>query len=97
MIAVLVDGLLALAVACAWIGAIGFARLRSPLDRLHCAAFVNVGAGVPVVIAAFLQDGPSPRAFKLLLLVVAALLAGAAFNQAAARAVVSRDEAGEQA
>ena len=88
--------LLACAIASAWIGAIGFLRLESALDRLHCVTFVYVGSGLPVAIAAFLADGPSTRAFKILLLVVVALVAGAAVNQAVARAIFVRDETGER-
>lgn len=93
---VLVDALLALAVVCAWIGAAGFARLVTALDRLHAVAFVTVGSGLALVLAAFVADGPSTRAFKILLMWLVALIAGAAVNQAAARAILTRDEAGEQ-
>lgn len=41
----LIDVLLSLLVAVTWLGCVGFARLRAPLDRLHCAAFVNATAG----------------------------------------------------
>ena len=91
-----VDGLLGLALVAAWIGAIGFARLESSMDRLHCASFTTLGAGLPVVIAAFVADGPSQRAFKILLLFVIALVAGASVNQAIARAIFTRDEVGER-
>ena len=93
---VLVDILLGLAVLCAWIGAAGFARLTSALDRLHCATFTTMGCGLPIVLAAFVADGPSTRAFKLLLLFVVALVAGAAMNQATGRALFTRDEAAER-
>ena len=96
MSAAIVDLLLAVAVVAAWVGALGFARLRTPLDRLHCVAFVAFACGLPIVLAAFVQDGPSVHALKLLLLVVVALVAGAALNQAVARAIVTRDEAGER-
>ena len=96
MSAILVDALLATAVVAAWIGALGFARLGSALDRLHCVTFLTIGCGLPIVIAAFVADGPSTRAFKLLLLFVVALVAGAAMTHAAARAIFTRDEAGER-
>lgn len=91
-----IDGLLALAVASAWLGAIGFARLKSSMDRLHCATFVTLGSGLPVVVAAFVEDGVSQRPFKLLLLFAVALVAGASVNQAIARAIFTRDEIGER-
>ena len=96
MKAVVVDGLLALAVASAWLGAVGFARLESSMDRLHCATFTTLGAGLPIVIAAFVEDGVSQRPFKILLLFVVAFVAGASVNQAIARAIFTRDEIGER-
>lgn len=97
MKAILVDGLLGFALLVAWIGAVGFARLAVALDRLHVVAFVTIGSGLPIVLAAFLSDGPSVRAFKLLLLFVVALVAGASVNQTIARAIFTRNEAGERA
>ncbi len=96
MSAVAVDVLLGLALVAAWIGAAGFARLRSSLDRLHCATFTTLGTGLPIVVAAFVADGASQRAFKILLLFAVALVAGASVNQAVARAAFTRDEAGER-
>ena len=90
------DVLLGLALIAAWLGAIGFARLRSSLDRLHCASFTTLGAGLPVVVAAFVADGPSQRAFKILLMFAVALVAGASVNQAIARAIFTRGEVGER-
>lgn len=88
--------LAAAVVAAAWLGALGFARLRSTLDRLHCVTFVLVGCGLPLVVLAFVADGPSVRSFKVLAMVAIALVAGASVNQAVARAVFERDEAGER-
>ena len=90
------DVLLAFIVASAWIGAIGFARLTSPLDRLHCVTFAYVGCALPLALVAFVADGASTRAFKILLLVVVSLVVGASVNQAVARAIFVRDEAGER-
>lgn len=90
-------GVLAAAiVAAAWLGALGFARLRSALDRLHCVTFVLVGCGLPLVVLAFVADGPSVRAFKVLGMVAIALVAGASVNQSVARAVFERDEMAER-
>ena len=96
MSAIIVDILLAIAVISAWVAAAGFARLTSALDRMHCVAFVTLGCGLPIVAAAFLADGFSTRAFKLLLLFVVALVAGAAVNHAVARTIFTRDEVGER-
>ncbi len=96
MSAYVVDALLAIAIVSAWIAAAGFARLTAALDRLHCIAFVTIGCGLPITLAAFVADGFSTRAFKLLLLFVVALIAGAAVNQALGRAIFTRDEVGER-
>ena len=96
MTSILVDTLIGLAVVFAWIGAAGFARLATALDRLHAVAFVAVGSGLSLVVAAFVADGPSTRAFKFLVLWLVALVAGAAVNQAIARAIFTRDEVGER-
>ena len=81
-----VYALLAALVLAAWLGCAGFARLRSPLDRLHCATFVNAACGLALVAA----DGASDRAFKVLVLVAASLLSGGALAHAAGRALVLR-------
>lgn len=95
MKAILVDVLLGVAVLSAWIAALGFLRLRWSLDRLHAAAFATMACGLPIVVAGFVADGPSIRAFKLALLWLFTLAAGAALNQAIARAIFTRKEKGE--
>lgn len=91
----MIDALLVLAVLAVWIGCIGFARLRSPFDRLHCATFVAVSAGPLLVLAAFLADGFSDRPGKILLLLVLAAFNGAASGHAVARTIAWREAAGE--
>jgi len=81
---------LAVVLLAAWLGAAGFARLRAPLDRLHCVTFVNVAGGGALFVAALLSDGLSIRVCKILLLVVVVLLAGAALSHATGRALVLR-------
>ena len=83
--------LLAVLVGVTWLGCLGFARLRTPLDRLHCAAFVNVAGGAVLVAVAFLADGSSIRAWKVLAMVLAGMLGGAALSHAAGRALLYRD------
>ena len=91
---VAIDVLLGLLVAAAWIGCLGFARLRTPLDRLHCATFVNAAPGLLMVVVAFAADGASSRAFKVLLTVAISLAAGAALSHAVGRALVYRERFG---
>jgi multicomponent Na+:H+ antiporter subunit G len=86
----IVDALLALAVLACWLGAAGFARLSSPLDRLHCVTFVNATAGIAILVAAFIADGVSARTVKILVLNAAALASGAALAHATGRALLLR-------
>jgi len=88
-----VDALLALAVAVAWLGALGFLRVASALDRLHCVSFVNLTGGGATLAAALVADGPSTRVLKIAILVAAALLGGAAVAHATGRALVWRSRA----
>jgi multicomponent Na+:H+ antiporter subunit G len=85
-----IDSLLVLAVLAAWLASAGFARLRAPLDRMHCVAFVNATSGVAVLLAALLAEGPTTRVFKILLIVGIGLLAGAAMSHATGRALLLR-------
>jgi multicomponent Na+:H+ antiporter subunit G len=87
----LIDILLAMAVLSMWLGCLGFARLRTPLDRVHCVAFVNATSGVAILIAAVLADGASIRVFKILIIVGASLLGGAAISHATGRAFFLRN------
>ena len=82
-----VDILLAVAVLSAWLGALGFVRLRTALDRLHCATFVNVAAGVGLTAAVLVQDGLTSRSCKAAALLLATLLVGAATSHTVGRAV----------
>ena len=91
-----IDGLLGLLVAVTWLGCLGFARLRSPLDRLHCAGFVNAAGGIVLAAVAFAADGPSDRAFKVLLTVAVTLVSGAALSHAVGRALLYRGRFREQ-
>jgi multicomponent Na+:H+ antiporter subunit G len=91
----LIDALLVVMVLMAWLGCVGFARLRAPLDRMHCVAFVNVTAGSALVLAAFLNDGASVRAWKILLIAATSLLAGAAMSHATGRMIMVRDSVAE--
>jgi monovalent cation/proton antiporter MnhG/PhaG subunit len=79
-----------------WIGCFGFARLSSPYDRLHCATFIAATGGVLAALAAFLADGASDRAWKILLVVVLVLVNGAALSHAVSRAVAWRENGGDR-
>jgi len=92
--AVLAVVLLVLVLA-AWLGAAGFARLRAPLDRLHCVTFVNAGCGLPLIVAACVRDGLSDRTGKIVLAVTISLFSGAATAHAIGRALRVRGSAPE--
>ena len=85
--------LLAVVVGVVWLGCLGFARLRTPLDRLHCVAFVNAAAGSALCVAGFLADGASTRAWNILLTVLVSLCYGAALSHASGRALWLRADA----
>ena len=90
MTTVVVDGLLGVAVLAVWLGCAGFARLRAPLDRLHCVAFVNAVAGLALTVLGFVADGASTRALKILLITAVSLVGGAALSHATGRALLLR-------
>ena len=99
----MIDAVLVFVVATAWLGCLGFARLRSALDRMHAVTFVNATSGAGLTIVAFLADGVSVRAVKILLVTGVCLLTGAAMSHAVGRALVQRgaapdtDESGTRA
>lgn len=89
--------LLGVMVASAWLGVAGFLRLRTTLDRVHCVTFVNAAAGLALVATAFVSDGASDRALKILLMVAVSLVSGAALSHATGRALLLRGSAPEAA
>lgn len=91
----MIDALLILAELAVWIGCVGFARLGSAFDRLHCATFVALSAGPLLAIAAFWSDGASDRAFKILLVIILLAVNGAVTGHAVARAIAWREGANE--
>ncbi len=84
-----------LMVAVAWLAAAGFARLRMPLDRLHCVTFVNAGCGLALLAASLTGDGFSNRTGNILLVVALNLLGGAAGSYAIGRALRVRGSLSE--
>lgn len=92
--AALPAALLAALVATVWLGCLGFARLASPLDRLHCAAFVNAAGGALLIAVALAADGLSIRTLKTVLAVAAGLAAGAACSHGLGRALMLRSRGG---
>ncbi len=87
--------LLAAAVLSGWLGCFGLLRLRTALDRLHCAMFVNAASGFAVTLAVLLQDGLTDRFLKMLAILLILLLSGAATSHAVGRALALRDGVGQ--
>jgi multisubunit Na+/H+ antiporter MnhG subunit len=92
---VIIHAVLVLIVLSVWLGCVGYARLRTAYDRLHCVTFVAASAGPLVVLMAFLADGPSDRAWKILLTVLLVVVNGTALTHATGRALGWRDMSGE--
>jgi multicomponent Na+:H+ antiporter subunit G len=90
---IVIDALLVFAVAASWLACLGFARLPTVLDRMHCVTFLNVASGLAVTIAVFVADGVSDRALKMLLILVVLLVTGAALAHATGRALLVREAA----
>lgn len=86
----LVDVFLGLAVLAAWLGMLGFIRLKAALDRLHCVSFVNVAGGSAILAAALISDGATARTVKIFILTAAVLVNGAALTHAIGRSLVLR-------
>lgn len=84
------EALLAAAVLAAWLGAVGFARLAWPLDRLHCVTFVNITCGALILAAAALWGGSPDDVIKVAILLGALLVGGAAIAHATGRAILER-------
>jgi len=73
------------------LGAAGLLRLEGTLDRIHAVTFVNAAAGAALAVAAFLADGLTDRAFKIVFIVIVNLLAGAAVSHMTGRALTERE------
>lgn len=86
----------ALAVLGAAIAVLGFLRLRSAFDRLHCVTFALVAIGVPLLGAALCADGLTTRVLKLVALIGGGLIGGAVLNQAVSRACLYREKVQER-
>ncbi|HTJ89272.1 MAG TPA: monovalent cation/H(+) antiporter subunit G [Acidocella sp.] len=85
--------LLAVAMLAAWLGSVGFVRLRAPADRLHCVTFVNAVCGAVILLATLLQDGATDRVGKILLIWLLMLISGALVSHATLRAMKWRAQA----
>lgn len=87
---VLVDCLLAVAIFAAWLSVIAFIRMPTAFQKLHAVTFVNVVSGAPLVTAALLTDGITPRSLKCLFMLLYIVLTGALLAHVTGRALHSR-------
>ena len=88
---VALDLALALLVGASWLSALAFLRLKTPMQRLHCSAFVTIAGGFFLFVAVALQDGATSRTFKTAILVLTATVVSAASTHAVGRALQLRD------
>lgn len=83
----MIAALLVLTGLTVWVAQLGFARLATPLSRLHGVAFVYVTAGAAITVLGFVADGASVRAGKIALIFILALIGGAATSHGIGRAL----------
>jgi multicomponent Na+:H+ antiporter subunit G len=86
-----VDILLGLGVLAAWLATFSFLRLRTPFERIHAITFLNIVAGLPIVLAAILTDGATSRSLKCVLILIGVLAIGALLSQVTGRALNVRE------
>jgi multisubunit Na+/H+ antiporter MnhG subunit len=90
----MIAALLVLIVLAVWFAQIGFARLATPLSRQHAVTFVYATAAIGVTALAVVADGgASVRAGKAALILIVALVGGAATSHATGRALWLRGSA----
>jgi multisubunit Na+/H+ antiporter MnhG subunit len=92
----IIAALLFFAIAGAWLAALGFVRLSTPFDRIHCVTFATVFCGIVIAVAVLAADGFSDRTAKAWLLLLTVLASGATLSHAIGRAEAYRLAAGEQ-
>jgi len=78
---------LGVGVAAAWLGMLAYLRMKTPLERLHVVAFVNVVTGGMFVLAAWLADGASGRTLKCTAMWLTMLLVGSLSSHVTGRAI----------
>jgi len=89
--AIFLDTLLALTVASTWIGVLGMLRMREPMQALHYLSLPGTLGVIALTSAVFLETGPSPVAWKTLLIAFILLGINSVITHATARAFRTRD------
>lgn len=84
---ILVAALLTVAVLAALVGAIAFARMATPLEKLHPGAFVAVVSGGAISGAGFATVGVTGQSIKMVLILIVLVASGALSNHAIGRAL----------
>ncbi len=88
---VIIDSLLAVIVISTWIGVIGMIRMPKPMQALH---YLSVPASVGILAltaAVFIETGPSPQAWKTLLIALVLFGISSVVTHATARAFRTRE------
>lgn len=86
----LVGALLTIAVMSALLATIAFARMATPLERLHAGGFLGAVSGSAIVGAGFATVGVTGQSIKMLLILIVLVLSGALANHAIGRALYLR-------
>jgi len=89
--AIFLDTLLALTVVSTWIGVLGMLRMREPMQALHYLSLPGTLGVIALTSAVFLETGPSPVAWKTLLIAFILLGINSVITHATARAFRTRD------
>ena len=82
--------LLAAGVTAVWLAAIAFARLATPLERIHAVSFANIAGGAAITIAAMIASTPA-AAGKCALIWLVTALSSALLSHVTGRALLLRD------
>jgi multicomponent Na+:H+ antiporter subunit G len=82
--------LLFLGILIEWIACIGLLRMRTPYDRLHAAAPVNILPPIFVAAAVLVSAGLSQSGIKATLIALALLFTSPVVTHATARAARNR-------
>ncbi len=88
---VLIAGLLVFTAGCCWVGVLGMARMRVPLEALHFLALPASLGIISVAVAVWLQMGAGQVALKTTLIAAILLLFNSVVTHATARAFRLRE------
>lgn len=88
----MIAALLGIAVAGAWLAALGLLRFPLGAERLHLVSMASLLCLAPILVAAGIADGATPRLFKIAAILLIELAGGAAGAHALGRALRQRGD-----